>query len=246
MNLRKNQRGFSPVEIILIIFVLGLVVAVGWLVYDRQKGKDTGGQNNSEITNFEQCVSAGNPVMESYPEQCKANGKTFVNEQQKTVSEESDETANWLTFTPKNKLFTVRLADGWEVYESHDGQGVHTFGSIESKPGTKARVMPYPGGRDGSTGMSLGYMPATEVYITPGSVKQNSLKTKEGFEIEKYHWIVSGYSSEGVGIGNGDTLYTYVIKKNASIAVAATYSFSPGDTDYHEVLEKVLSTVSFK
>jgi len=36
-----------------------------------------------EITNFDQCVKAGNPVMESYPEQCKANGKTFVNEIEK-------------------------------------------------------------------------------------------------------------------------------------------------------------------
>ncbi|HLC96580.1 MAG TPA: eight-cysteine-cluster domain-containing protein [Candidatus Nanoarchaeia archaeon] len=30
------------------------------------------------ITNFEECVAAGNPVMESYPRQCSANGQTFV------------------------------------------------------------------------------------------------------------------------------------------------------------------------
>ena len=30
------------------------------------------------ITNFEECVAAGNPVMESYPRQCSAYGKTFV------------------------------------------------------------------------------------------------------------------------------------------------------------------------
>ena|SRR3989344_823218 len=32
----------------------------------------------NSITSFEQCVSNGNPVMESYPRQCVANGKTFV------------------------------------------------------------------------------------------------------------------------------------------------------------------------
>jgi len=32
------------------------------------------------ITNFEECVAAGNPVMESYPRQCNANGKNFVEE----------------------------------------------------------------------------------------------------------------------------------------------------------------------
>ena len=32
----------------------------------------------SEITSFEECVEAGNPVMESYPRQCNANGEVFV------------------------------------------------------------------------------------------------------------------------------------------------------------------------
>lgn len=30
------------------------------------------------ITNFEECVKAGNPVMESYPRQCNAQGQTFA------------------------------------------------------------------------------------------------------------------------------------------------------------------------
>jgi hypothetical protein len=32
------------------------------------------------ITNFETCVKAGNPVMESYPRQCTADGETFTEE----------------------------------------------------------------------------------------------------------------------------------------------------------------------
>ncbi len=32
----------------------------------------------TKITNFEECVAAGNPVMESYPRQCQADGRTFV------------------------------------------------------------------------------------------------------------------------------------------------------------------------
>ena len=34
----------------------------------------------NEIKNFEQCITAGNPVMESYPRQCRADGQTFVEE----------------------------------------------------------------------------------------------------------------------------------------------------------------------
>ncbi len=34
-----------------------------------------------EIANFDECVGAGFPVMESYPEQCRtADGRTFVNQ----------------------------------------------------------------------------------------------------------------------------------------------------------------------
>jgi len=33
-----------------------------------------------QIASFKECVAAGNPVMESYPRQCKANGQTFVEE----------------------------------------------------------------------------------------------------------------------------------------------------------------------
>jgi len=32
----------------------------------------------NDINNFDDCVSAGNSIMESYPRQCKANGETFV------------------------------------------------------------------------------------------------------------------------------------------------------------------------
>ncbi|MFA5831736.1 MAG: hypothetical protein WC878_07985 [Candidatus Paceibacterota bacterium] len=30
------------------------------------------------IANFEECANAGNPIMESYPRQCRANGRTYV------------------------------------------------------------------------------------------------------------------------------------------------------------------------
>ncbi|MFH2136829.1 MAG: Gmad2 immunoglobulin-like domain-containing protein [Patescibacteria group bacterium] len=44
--------------------------------------------NTALITNFEECVVAGNPVMESYPRQCRANGQNFTeyigNELEKT------------------------------------------------------------------------------------------------------------------------------------------------------------------
>ena len=43
-----------------------------------------------EITNFEECVEAGNPVMLSYPPQCRAGGETFIEDISNDVKEEPE------------------------------------------------------------------------------------------------------------------------------------------------------------
>ena len=55
--------------------IVGLFVASFFLFGCASENKIT-----DNITNFEECVAAGNPVMESYPMQCRANGQTFVEE----------------------------------------------------------------------------------------------------------------------------------------------------------------------
>ncbi|MGI5827671.1 MAG: Gmad2 immunoglobulin-like domain-containing protein [Patescibacteria group bacterium] len=41
-----------------------------------------------EITSFEECVEAGNPVMESFPRQCRVNGQTFTEDIGNTLEKE--------------------------------------------------------------------------------------------------------------------------------------------------------------
>lgn len=43
--------------------------------------------NGGTITNFAECEAAGNPVMESYPRQCNADGKNFTEELPDEVTE---------------------------------------------------------------------------------------------------------------------------------------------------------------
>ncbi|MCH7560679.1 MAG: hypothetical protein IIC67_04815, partial [Thaumarchaeota archaeon] len=63
----------KPVIIAVIIVIL--VVAIGALmVTEKETVSDT-----SIINNFEECIAAGNPAMESYPRQCRTeDGKHFV------------------------------------------------------------------------------------------------------------------------------------------------------------------------
>jgi hypothetical protein len=51
-----------------ILFLISIVFLVGCTNQSVKK----------EITNFEQCAAAGNPVMESFPRQCRAGDNTFT------------------------------------------------------------------------------------------------------------------------------------------------------------------------
>ena len=66
--------------IVLLVFLIGLA---GYIL--GTKRSDTSIQvsptpriTSAEISSFEECIDAGNPVMESYPRQCNAGGKNFT------------------------------------------------------------------------------------------------------------------------------------------------------------------------
>lgn len=75
-----NPKKF-PFKLAVILFVTLLVVSVaGFLLYRRSGNNESDQNKETPITSFAECVAAGNPVQESSPEQCSANGKTFKNE----------------------------------------------------------------------------------------------------------------------------------------------------------------------
>ncbi len=58
--MKANQKGFSVVEVLIVIAIVGLIGIVGWLVYDRQNGKEkdsntvsTSSQKRFGYKNFE-------------------------------------------------------------------------------------------------------------------------------------------------------------------------------------------------
>ena len=58
-------------QFIIITIIVATVVAVAiWIVVNKKEPV--------VVTNFEECVAAGNSVMESYPRQCRHGDETFV------------------------------------------------------------------------------------------------------------------------------------------------------------------------
>ncbi|MFZ5363952.1 MAG: Gmad2 immunoglobulin-like domain-containing protein [Patescibacteria group bacterium] len=80
----------TRIAVLLIVLLLVAGGAIYYYEFYNQNLPPNENQNTpvSEITNFEECVAAGNLVMESYPRQCRANDQNFVeyigNELEKT------------------------------------------------------------------------------------------------------------------------------------------------------------------
>jgi hypothetical protein len=81
--MRRNQSGFSPLYIILIIIVVFALGLAGYMVWNKNNDKkdNTANDTPTAINSFADCKAAGNPIQESFPEKCSANGKMFTNEE---------------------------------------------------------------------------------------------------------------------------------------------------------------------
>jgi hypothetical protein len=72
LSLLSSEKGGMALFIIVFLLVLG---GCGYYLY-------TQAQKDKSIDSFAECVAAGNPIAESYPEQCIADGRNFVNPDQ--------------------------------------------------------------------------------------------------------------------------------------------------------------------
>lgn len=83
-------------KIIGLLLLAGVLIILGMVVY-RMAPKMSASVPQTVITNFDECVAAGNPVMESHPRQCMtAQGVVFVENvfEQQPLSENLETQAN--------------------------------------------------------------------------------------------------------------------------------------------------------
>ena len=59
-----------------VFLVLGILLILALIIFGFDKIRQW--FSSRGISSFEECVAAGYPVMESYPRQCAAGGRTFV------------------------------------------------------------------------------------------------------------------------------------------------------------------------
>ncbi len=218
---KLNQKGFGIVEIMLVILLAGLVGGIGYYVFTQAK--------NNDETNTPSSDSSVKIEKKSEPEPVA-----------------KDETADWLLYEASDGTFKIKLADGWKMLKSSGSTGLLNFDNeLSIKPGTKATIAPVEGGRDGGIWLAINYAKTgSDAYAEIRGEKVATTKTKSGLRVDHYHFTQTK-TPEGPGLMKGDQSYTYSTS-NANGQLVVYYGFTAKQTDHHNEIEKILSSIQLK
>lgn len=110
--MQAQQKGFSILEVILIIAVIGLIGAVAWLfVTNQHKPDDTNSTKSTQTTQTKQT-------------------------KKKSTSD------TWYAYTADNNLYSLKIPDGWTLHKKTGGvNSLYSTGGLTLKPGTAGKVV---------------------------------------------------------------------------------------------------------
>lgn len=189
--MKKNQFGFSVLEIILIIVLIGVLGGAGWLVLKRNNSADRDKQSTALV-------------------QPNTNSEKEATPPPKAANDESD---NWLLYTSADDSYRIRLVDGQEFLENRTDNGASGLSAADfmPKPGTQAVVGPLESGKEGVMGLFIGPSDLTVLEHTRGE-KQAGFKTTSGQDVEEYDFVQTT-DPDLVDIAKGGKENTYFVRK---------------------------------
>jgi len=142
--MKTNQKGFSVVEVLVVIIIVGLLGTVGWLVYDRQKNKTDDTNTASQTT----------------------QQKTTTTQTTATV----DPYAGWKTTTLQYEKITYQYPSSWVV----EDQTSQSFDDITLKSPAGATVSLQTGVSSGSPKKTFGSISVNSLAQSNDLVFQTS------------------------------------------------------------------------
>lgn len=238
----RGSSGFTVVFVLLIIFLLTAVVLTG---YSLQRNQRSHTAQSSSVSNFAECVAAGNPVMESYPEQCAHDGTTYVNETQQLNN-------GWNTsVTSGRKAFEITFPDGMgEVIKPLDSDAFYIMGMNQPslQPGETVNVRETEGfGTDSASLLSIVLLDQ-EITQPQGIQESFTLANRKENPVigKKYSYTYENDEIEGIGYQRfaGDRNYTYVFPLKNSHQLVIFYAVYGNDPHNHmATVEEIINTI---
>lgn len=95
----------------LVVVLCGVAIVAAIIILLWKPGRD--------ITNFQECKAAGGAIMESYPEQCALDGKTFTNDTQV-----AGDTSDYIGLTEQAALDKAAAANKAARVVERDGKSL--------------------------------------------------------------------------------------------------------------------------
>jgi Tfp pilus assembly protein PilV len=132
--MKANQKGFSVVETLLVIVVVGLFGAVGWLVYDRQKNKESA-KTPVPTSQKDETPKAESAVLFS------ATGISLDAAKLPKDWTATNDTADVVTLTSDGCFIEATKEKDATLSLSKQAEGIQTLVMANDKTGTKGYVV---------------------------------------------------------------------------------------------------------
>jgi hypothetical protein len=229
LKFQENFDGFSAVEALLILVIVGILCGTGWYVYSSNKKTD------------DLLSSADNTKILS-PSKAKEKATT-------TTPKQADETVNWTKVTSGKNSFSVKIPDGWNLqnWTSRDYLFAASYKDLTHTSGKAAMVA------NGDTAPTDSG-PVKRFNITGNPIAQKSSIGNYFNEVPQDFGPVSGvtgkkyvhtYSEDVDGVKKGDKAYLYRFEGSKTL-ITADYYVLGGEADQSALVEKTLKTLSFE
>lgn len=215
----KNSRGFSVVEVLVIVVIIGLISAVGWLVYDRQASKESELQTKTKTPT--------KPVLPPQKKDEATNTQKYTNEQLK------------ISFSYPKKWG----AAGVEKTNGETGAAYKLSFANDSKAKVGVISSDFALGRDGGCYEALGVFPgqtlaaikkSAEAYLEYTDNANGFIWTKTILENKPELFVYEGLGAGTVN-GPGDCAGFYIM----GYKVAASGSSYAGVAFFYGAEEEV-------
>lgn len=225
--MNKNEQGFSAVEGLLILVIVGSIGGVGYFVY-QSKSKTTSSLNNT------------------------AKSQNEPQKSTKQAVEKKAEKASAISYgamlTSLNKQFTISIPDGWTVTNDTEIDYALAVGgqNMIYKKGAPTKIVNALGHRGGgitTTSFVVQFSKDALDQYYSASKETGTIKLNNGKEGKKY-LLVSDGGPDDVGTIKGTKFYGYQFK-NEKGSTIINYTLSPSDSDQLEVVENVVKTLKF-
>jgi len=213
-KVKNNESGFGAVELALVVIVLVLLSAGGWIIY-RKLATPSGTSNTTNNTN-----------------------------QTTTTTTTTDPTANWKRADSIGGAYSIKVPDGWELtnYPGNtlNGDSI-TFSEGKAAIITTA-TSAYAGDQKKFNVVFTDKQYAAPQWQSPNPYGTEATIDFSIGSVKGKRYSIE-YTQTVTGITKGDKIYQYVFNLSSGKQLTVVYMQHAGDADNLNTVEQAIQTI---